>query len=201
MQKTLLALAAVGLGAFLVFTLGFSEPVPLSARSVQELIRDLESITGRTSRHNLQRVQIAEALSKHGAPAVEPLVALLKSAPGYQARLGALEALGRIGDRRGFEAIAAGVRDADSSVRVFSIMALERIPGPDVGDVLLSVLATGDRGDAIWAAAALGARREPRAVAPLKDLYDRAQDPITKTKYAEPLGRIGGADALGFIAD
>lgn len=201
MQKAWLAFAAVGLGALLVFALGFSPRVPLESRSVPELIRDLESITGRTSGHNLQRVQIAEALAKRGAETVEPLVALMKSAPGHQARLGALEALGRIGDRRGFEVIAAGVHDADSSVRVFSIMALERIPGTDVDEVLLAALATNDRSDTIWAAAALGARREARAVPRLKELYERAGDPIGKTKYAEPLAKIGGPDALGFLAD
>ena len=201
MQKTLLALAAAGLGAFLVFALGFSRPMPLASRSVPELIAELKTITGLTSRDNLHRGNIAEALAKRGASAVEPLVAFLKSAPGHQARLGALEALGRISDRRGFEVIAAGVRDADSSVRTFSIMALERIAGSDVDDVLLSVLGTGDRKDTFWAAAALGTRREARAVPRLMELYNQSDDPVAKTKYAEPLAKIGTPEALGFVAD
>ncbi|MDP3012079.1 MAG: HEAT repeat domain-containing protein, partial [Candidatus Hydromicrobium sp.] len=72
------------------------------------------------------RREAAEALSKIGLPAVEPLIAALKDND-WDVRKVAAEALGEIGDSLAVESLIAALKDKDRDVHYNAAVALGKI--------------------------------------------------------------------------
>jgi HEAT repeat protein len=73
------------------------------------------------------------ALRRIGKPAVEPLIATLKS-NNQKVRAVAAEALGLIADSRALRPLFALARDVDPTVRISAQIAINRIRGPQPPD-------------------------------------------------------------------
>jgi HEAT repeat protein len=134
------------------------------------------------------RWKAAEALAQIGAPAVEPLIAVL-SHEDEDVRWKAAIALGEIGDPRAIEPLIALLRDEDRFVKGRAAYALGLIGTPGV-DALITALREGD-GNLRWGAAiALGNIRDPRSVRPLLTaLGDRYEN--VRLESAAALVEIG----------
>jgi HEAT repeat protein len=139
------------------------------------------------------RWKAAEALSKIGAPAVEPLIGAL-SHDDDDVRWKAAIALGEIGDPRAIEPLIIMLCDEDRFVRSRAAYALSMIGEPAV-DPLIRVLRDGD-GNLRWGAAiALGKIQNPRAIEPLiRALADKYEN--VRAESAAALAAMG-KPALG----
>jgi HEAT repeat protein len=111
------------------------------------------------------RWKVAEALTRIGAPAVDPLIAALSHADD-DVRWKAAIALGGIRDARAIDPLIRLLSDTDRFVKGRAALALGMIGEPAV-EPLIRALTEGD-GNRRWGAAiALGRIRDPRAVEPL----------------------------------
>jgi len=139
------------------------------------------------------RWKAAEALSKIGAPAVEPLIGAL-SHDDDDVRWKAAIALGEIGDPRAIEPLIILLCDEDRFVKSHAALALGAIGEPAVNP-LIRVLREGD-GNLRWGAAiALGKIRDPRAIEPLiRALADKYEN--VRAESASSLATMG-KPALG----
>ena len=139
------------------------------------------------------RWKAAEALSKIGAPAVEPLIGAL-SHDDDDVRWKAAIALGEIGDPQAIEPLILLLCDEDRFVKSHAALALGAIGEPAVNP-LLRALREGD-GNLRWGAAiALGKIRDPRAIEPLiRALADKYEN--VRAESASSLAAIG-KPALG----
>ena len=139
------------------------------------------------------RWKAAEALSKIGAPAVEPLIGAL-SHDDDDVRWKAAIALGEIGDPRAIEPLIILLCDEDRFVKSHAALALGAIGEPAVNP-LLRALREGD-GNLRWGAAiALGKIRDPRAIEPLiRALADKYEN--VRAESASSLATMG-KPALG----
>ena len=90
----------------------------LGAPAVELLVADLQ--------HSSVRSKTLEALVHLGAPAVAPLIGVLRD-PTAALRMGAAEALGEIGDQRAIEALDRTLADAEVTVRQAAASALARL--------------------------------------------------------------------------
>jgi HEAT repeat protein len=139
------------------------------------------------------RWKAAEALSKIGAPAVEPLIRAL-SHDDDDVRWKAAIALGEIGDQRAVEPLIILLCDEDRFVKSHAALALGAIGEPAVTP-LLRALREGD-GNIRWGAAiALGKIRDPRSIEPLiRALADKYEN--VRAESASSLAAMG-KPALG----
>jgi HEAT repeat protein len=118
--QTILAFVAVRLS--LVFDAGQEQSGNVESRgsAADDLIDALQDRTGESY------VQIAQALGKIGAPAVQGLVRLLEHEDS-EVRTNAALALGEMHDKRAVEPLIAVLNDAESAVRLEAAEALGRI--------------------------------------------------------------------------
>jgi hypothetical protein len=88
-----------------------------------------QSLADLAHRERAVRQQAVDALVRIGPPAVPALLERLNS-PQYPLRIGAAQALARIGDPVAFPHFRTGVRDPDSRVRGWCVYALGELGGP-----------------------------------------------------------------------
>jgi HEAT repeat protein len=139
------------------------------------------------------RWKAAEALSKMGNPAVEPLIATLKH-PDEDVRWKAAIALGEIGNPNAIEPLIHLLSDDDRFVRSRAAHALSMI-GEQAVFPLIHALKKGDAGVRWGAALALGKIKKPLAVEPL--IFALADnEAMVRAEAASALASIG-TPALG----
>ena len=131
-----------------------------------------------------------EVLAKAGKPAVKPLIGALSSDDPLVRRQ-AVDALGRIGDRRAVEPLIGTLKDRDSLIRSQAVQALGRIKDPQAVTPLAAVLSSKEQQSHVRmsAAEALGAIGDPRAVEPLI-LALRDEHWGVRSRAAQALGRL-----------
>lgn len=165
------------------------------------------------------RWKAAEALSKIGASAVDPLIGALQHSDD-DVRWKSAIALGEIGDQRAIGPLISLLCDHDRFVKSRAAYALGLIGEPAV-DPLLRALCEGD-GNLRWGAAiALGKIRNPRTIEPLiralADKYENvraeaaislaamgkaALEPLIRfLKFSDKSVRIEVVTALGELKD
>ena len=162
------------------------------------------------------------SLGKRVVPALLP-VAMASEDPSV--RVAALRVLGDIGDKRAVTAVFRGMRAATPQVRCAAVMAASRLPSERYGNTLVALLddpdddvrlgaiealgrgrhkaavptlvnrlKAGDRNSIriIWALGEIG---DERAVPALMTQY-RSNEPFTRQKAVEALGKVGGSEAM-----
>lgn len=139
------------------------------------------------------RWKAAEALSKIGNPAVEPLIATLQYADD-DVRWKAAIALGEIGNPDAVEPLIQLLSDNDRFVRSRAAHALSMIGNPAI-EPLIHALREGDYGVRWGAAMALGKTKNPITVEPLI-LALADEDAMVRAEAASALASIG-TPALG----
>ena len=77
-------------------------------------------------RNGLVRERAAEALSKIGEPAIDPLIAALKDRNGL-VRERAAEVLGKVGDETSIKPLMEAFHDDELYVRAKAVLAFERV--------------------------------------------------------------------------
>lgn len=137
------------------------------------------------------------AIAQLGGAALAPLVERL-GAPAVEARLAALEVLGRLGDRRAVPALAASLADPDPGVRAAAAEALGRVGGPEAAGALLAAL---DSDDPTLRLAALEGLVAVRVAPPAYRLSRlMGERPLRPAAYRS-LGASDEAAALELLAD
>jgi HEAT repeat protein len=149
----------------------------------------------------------AEALGKLGAPAVAPLIALLKDtgsssnalsdAIRYNRQMAAANALGEIKDPSAVEPLIVALGDAFFNLRVSAANALGEIKDPRAVGPLVAAMKDPDLRVRKAAAAALGEIGLP-AVGPLVGAL-KDTSPDVRQSAAEALGRIKDPQAVEAI--
>jgi HEAT repeat protein len=129
-----------------------------------------------------------------GAPAVQPLTAVLKDKDD-EVRWAAAKALLQIGDTRAVGPLIAALQDSDCSVREAAVDALGQIGGARAIEHLVAALKDED-GDVRQAAAHALAQIGAPAVEPLIALYKKTDFRVPAVKA---LGQIGGTRAVEFL--
>lgn len=143
------------------------------------------------------RWKVAEALTKIGEPAVDPLIAAL-SHPDDDVRWKAAIALGDIRDSRAIDPLIRLLADPDRFVKGHAALALGAIGEPAV-DPLIRALETGDGSQRWGAAIALGKIKDPRTVVPLiRALGDKYEN--VRGEAAGSLAAIGTPAVRPLIA-
>jgi HEAT repeat protein len=146
-----------------------------------------------------RRNALVDVLVGLAGAAVAALVDGLASAPEHRKLL--VDALGRIGDPRGADAVAPLVDDADPNVRVAAAEALGAMGGPAAEAALRRVLgraaaAGGAAGDVLLALAALDGLNRMAVSLPSSELAQMAAEPTLRGAVLRALGRSGDPQAL-----
>ena len=139
------------------------------------------------------RWEAAEALTQIGLPAVEPLIAAFKDSE-WKVRQVAASALGTIGDARAVEPLIAALKDSDKDVRQLVVQALGKIGEATAVEPLIAALKDSDEYVRICAA-----RHWERLVIPAPWGRSATYSRITSTcaqAYSGVLGKIGNAHAV-----
>jgi HEAT repeat protein len=127
---------------------------------------------------------------KIGKPAVKPLIEQLNDKD-PEIRLGAVSALGKVGDPEAISPVAKLFHDKESKVRDAAVEALGNIRSPRAYDILLETMMQGDEFMADDAAAALAQFKNREALNALLKAANHEKDII----------REGAAEGLGIIGD
>jgi HEAT repeat protein len=138
----------------------------------------------------------AAALTRLGAPALEPLVAAL-SATDPDLRLASAAVLGDVKDRRAAAPLAARLADVDPNVRAAAAEALGKIGGPDAAATLLAALDADDPTLQLAAVEALAALRVCPDVERLEPLL---RDRVLRRPAYRALGASDDPRALALLA-
>jgi HEAT repeat protein len=112
--------------------------------------------------YEFRRFVIPAAAKVRAKEVVDRLIEIVKTAEFNGDRFEAAEALGKIGDRRAFDALAGALRDPDSLVRIYAARALVRLGDPRAVTPLLNLLAEDHRDTRVAAANALAEFDDPR---------------------------------------
>lgn len=129
--------------------------------------------------------------------AVEPLIAMLDVSA---TRAAVLEALGRIGDLRARDPIAAMLLRRSERTRQYAADALHDMGDPSVGPDLLPLLLDTDYLVRRSAARALGRLAHPGSVDALAAVMHRDKEQIVRWQAARALEAIGSPEALAALA-
>jgi HEAT repeat protein len=146
-------------------------------------------------------IRVAEILINVGAEAVDELLAAWDGLP-RQARVSALDVLGRIRSHKAVDLMTRCLADADPDVRARAAHGLGLIGDPQAAEALLGALRDAEWPVRAMAAKALGRLGDPRAVPALCDaLRDRQW--WVRANAGEALRRLGppGLDALVRMVD
>jgi HEAT repeat protein len=143
------------------------------------------------------RRDIIVALGETGSPkGIEFLSAIVDNnderAP---LRIAALEALARIGDSAGLDAVLSGVSSQDPNVRAAAVGALGPFDGPEVTAAILEAFRDSFYRTRIGAAQAAGKRKLAIAVSYLAYRAERDEVPQVKDEAIRALGAIGIPEA------
>jgi hypothetical protein len=142
-----------------------------------------------------------EVLAKAGKPATKPLIGAL-SADEPLVRRQAVDALGRIGDRRAVEPLIGTLKDQDSLIRGQAVQALGRIKDPQAVTPLVAILNSKEQPSHVRmsAAEALGAIGDPKAVEPLIPALLEEHWGV-RSRAAQALGRLKDPRAVSPLID
>jgi len=193
----------------------------LNAQRVNLLIMRLE--------REIRRFEATRALSKIGAPAVDPLIQALShsqvvvricaaealvqigdrkavqplikmlSEPEWKIRAAAARALAQIGDCRAMEPLTEALRDVNPDVRKAAIQAVVQLGDCRAVELLILLLQEGGRGSD-EAAKALGALGDRQAVRPLLTYAERYPGVFSLNLVAiEALGEMGDPAVLSVL--
>jgi hypothetical protein len=139
-----------------------------------------------------RRYAAMEALKAIGAPAIDPLIAVLKDRDkDAGTRAAAARALGEMDDTRLVEPLITSLKDAPSDVREAAAEALGKMASPMVVVPLVAALKDFDFSVRWRAAEALGKIGDPKGVEPL----------IAALRDGEPIVRQCAAEALRKFKD
>jgi HEAT repeat protein len=114
-------------------------------------------------------------------------------------RMAALEALAKIGDPAGLEAILAALGSSDPNVRSSAVAALGPFSGEDVDNAILEAFRDSYYRTRIAAAQASRERKLVSAVPYLKFRAERDDVPQVKDEAIRALGAIGNSETLGIL--
>ncbi len=167
------------------------------ARAMGPLISALQDRAGEEDLNALLhfRGQAAEALAGIGAPAVEPLIALLQESKDRYVYFFAAGVLRRIKDPRSVPPLIAALASQDDTRRYVAAQSFSDILDPRAVEPLIAVLRNDNRGMRMAAAEALGRIRDARAVGPLTEALQGA-DPNYREIIVRALRSIGTESAL-----
>lgn len=138
-------------------------------------------------------------MASHGVPAIAALEAVIDSGP-YSLCVGAVEALGEIGDTRALRALLRALEANDSAVCVAAVDALCRVGDPQVVEPLIAALR---HHNGHVRAAAIDALRRLDATTAVEPLRALLRDPVwdVRRAAAEALGRLKDPRALDALAE
>jgi hypothetical protein len=158
------------------------------------------SLSHKEVRVRLASLYVLETLDDGAAPAVESVAKVLKDENGF-VRWGAARVLHNMApaeSAKAVPALAGALTDANKTVRLTAVYALERY-GPQAASAVNALSkAIGDaeprmRRGAVNALASIGARARPAASELVKALSDKSAE--VRAAAAAALGRLGGLDA------
>jgi len=158
-----------------------------SLLAVPALIELLVATAPSEDRPGLGSVAV-RALVDTGVPAIEPLLAVLRTGQ-PPVRKCAAEALGGLNSSQIVPTLLAALQDEDRDVRLAVIRALGEQGDARAWDPLMLLLADKDaeiRRSAAWA---LASCRDPRMIEPLTKMF-RSHDPAERMTAVELLGRL-----------
>lgn len=137
------------------------------------------------------RSDVVEAFTQLGALALDDVVEMLAD-DDADVRSAAIDALGRIGDRRATPSLIAVLQDSQAAVAACG--ALARIGDPGAFEPLLELIAHRDPAIRIAAVGALHAIGHPRMADVIVPLLDH-QDPLARESAIRVAGYFGYPDA------
>jgi len=137
---------------------------------------------------------VIEALAKIGQPAVEPLIAHLRSTDAENRALAA-QILGKIGDARAVKPLTNALNDSNRDVQLCSAFALLKLGDSQKIDLLIAALRDPD-GHTRWhAARLLGQAGDSRAIRPLIASLKESNASNVQEALEELTGEKFGSDA------
>ncbi len=131
-----------------------------------------------------------QALGKIGKPAVGELINLMNAKEPF-VREEAIEALGRIGDKRAVQPLVEIIQKKDSSTLIPAVKALKALDSSEAFPFLLSMLEYPDSNVRAFAAWELRDMNDSRAVDPLISLLENDDSWIVRRNATWSLGDIG----------
>jgi len=116
-------------------------------------------------------------------------------------RMAALEAIAKIGDTSGLDAVLACVSSKDPNIRAAAVTALGPFSGKAVDDAILDAFRDSFYKTRIAAAQASGQRKLADAVPYLKFRAERDDVPVVKDEAIRALGAIANNDAIAALEE
>jgi HEAT repeat protein len=114
-------------------------------------------------------------------------------------RIAALDALAKIGDPEGLNAIVASVSSSDPNVRSSAVAALGPFSGENVDNAILEAFRDSYYRTRIAAAQASRERKFEKAIPYLRYRADRDEVPAVKDEAIRALGAIGNGECLSIL--
>jgi HEAT repeat protein len=145
--------------------------------------------------------QIITALGETGSSAGVPFLAGLAANNEERVvlRMTALEALSKIGDSRGLDAILGAVSSEDPNVRSTAVNALGPFSGKEVDNIILESFRDSYYRTRIGAARAAKDRKLAEAVPYLRYRAERDEVPAVKDEAIQALGAIANGEAMAAL--
>jgi HEAT repeat protein len=116
-------------------------------------------------------------------------------------RMAALEAIAKIGDTEGLDAVLACVSSKDPNIRATAVTALGPFSGKSVDDAILDAFRDSFYKTRVAAAQASGQRKFADAVPYLKFRAERDETPLVREEAIRALGAIANGDANKVLED
>jgi HEAT repeat protein len=147
------------------------------------------------------RRDIISALGETGSSRGVPFLVELVSNDEERAvlRMSALEALAKIGDTRGLDAILAAVSSEDPNIRSTAVNSLGPFSGKQVDDIILESFRDSYYRTRIGAAQAARERKLAEAVPYLRYRAERDEVPAVKDEAVRALGAIANQEAVAIL--
>ncbi|WP_010258790.1 HEAT repeat domain-containing protein [Treponema primitia] len=148
------------------------------------------------------RREIIIALGDVKSPAGVPLLREIAENNDERAvlRMSALEALAKIGDTGGLDAVLLSVESADPNVRSTAVAALGPFAGPEIDGAILEAFRDSYYKTRMAAAQAARDRRLVEAVPYLRYRAERDDVQAVKDEAIKALGAIGNQESLDFLS-
>jgi HEAT repeat protein len=151
--------------------------------------------------NNEDQREIIVALGESGSKEAAPfLVDIIKNnEERFILRMAALDAIAKIGDPAGLDAVIEAVSSSDPNVRATAIAALGPFPGEAADNAILEGFRDSYYRTRIGAASAAGKRKLEAAVPYLKFRAENDDVPAAKDEAIKALGAIGSPDAVSIL--
>jgi HEAT repeat protein len=152
---------------------------------------------------NENQRDIIVAIGASGSPKAAPFLAGLASDNETRPvlRMAALEAIAKIGDPAGVDAVLACVSSKDPNIRAVAVTALGPFSGAAVDAAILDAFRDSFYKTRVAAAQASLQRKLADAVPYLKFRAERDDVPLVKEEAIRALGAIANGDALGILEE